>query len=353
MKIEILESLGYSYLRHVKQCWLVQANWKASKHWPKRMGDVELEAMFLAMKQRFDPDGKVFKQTKNAAQFLQQGEIDVLGVDQEGDVYAVETAFHQAGLNYSGETRTRVLKKLLRTVMIRRAYHPIETQFHICFASPKVHHGSQKPLEAVFADLQAEYPEIKWDLLTNEAFAEQMLGPTLEKASEVADESELFMRAKKLLDLAGTPQTGRGRSRSDLDTRNPRTKNGNLGTEHGRIQPLAQSLMTTLLEGYPPLLDETDLRNLMDRDYCKNILGLKIGNFSLLCEETDGQTRNRYYKELYGGRFYVSSQWGKTNHLSNARRLLQFVEELAQRKPEHLGMPALERSRKALREYVG
>ena len=341
MKIEMLESLGYSYLRHVKQCWLVQANWKASKHWPKLMGDIELEAMFLAMKHRFDPDGKVFKQTKNAAQFLQQGEIDVLGVDQEGNVYAVETAFHQAGLNYFGETRTRVLKKLLRTVMIRRAYHPTQTQFHICFASPKVHRGSQKPLEAVFADLQAEYPEIEWDLLTNEDFTERVMGPTLEKASEVADDSELFMRAKKLLDLAGTPIR-----LPDVDPPNPEP-------DPGRIQQLAQSLMTTLLEDYPPLLDETDLRNLMDRDYCKNILGLKIGNFSLLCEETDGRTRNRYYRELYGERFYVCSQWGKTNHLSNARRLLQFVEELAQRKPEYPGVPALERSRKALRKYVG
>ena len=36
MKIEIGESLCYSYLRHVKECWLVQANWKASENWPKR-----------------------------------------------------------------------------------------------------------------------------------------------------------------------------------------------------------------------------------------------------------------------------------------------------------------------------
>ena len=30
MKIEIGESLCYSYLRHVKRCWLVQSNWKVS-----------------------------------------------------------------------------------------------------------------------------------------------------------------------------------------------------------------------------------------------------------------------------------------------------------------------------------
>ena len=42
MKIEVGESLGYSYLRHVKQCWLVQVNWKASEHWAKHMTDAEL-----------------------------------------------------------------------------------------------------------------------------------------------------------------------------------------------------------------------------------------------------------------------------------------------------------------------
>ncbi len=255
MKIEILESLGYSYLRHVKQCWLVQANWKVSEHWPKIMDDIELEEMFLAMKQRFDPEGKVFKQTKNASQFLQQGEIDVLGVDQEGDIYALEAAFHEAGLNYPDGTDARVLKKLLRTMMILKAYHRTEIQFHIYFASPKVHIGVQKPLESVFADLQEEYPEIEWDLLANQDFTERMMEPTLEKAGAVADTSELFMRAKKLLDLAGTPR------KLDVDTRNRPPATGNPSRERGSLQPLVRKLMTTLLEDYPTLLDEADLRN--------------------------------------------------------------------------------------------
>ena len=338
MKIEMLESLGSSYLRHVKQCWLVQANWKTSEHWTKLMDDVELEDLFRAMKQRFDPEGNVFKKTKNASQFLQQGEIDVLGVDQEGDVYAVETAFHEAGLNYGGGADIRVLKKLLRTMMILKAYHRTEIQIHICFASPKVHVGVQQPLEAVFADLRAEYPEIGWDLLTNEAFADRMLGPTLEKAGEVADDSELFMRAKKLLDLSPPPQPKPPR---------PPKPNG------AKIQPLVQNLMTTLLEDCPTLLDGTDLRNLMDRDYCKNILRLKIGNFPLLRERTEGRTDNRYWKEVYGGRFYVCSQWWKTHHVSNAVSLLQFVNDIAQGKPEHPGTPALENVRKQLQEYIG
>ena len=49
MKLEIGESLCYSYLRHVKHCWLVQTNWKPSEHWAARKSDAELEAMFLDM----------------------------------------------------------------------------------------------------------------------------------------------------------------------------------------------------------------------------------------------------------------------------------------------------------------
>ena len=360
MKIEMLESLGYSYLRHVKQCWLVQANWKVSKHWTQIMDDVELEEMFLAMKQRFDPEGKVFKQTKNASQFLQQGEIDVLGVDQEGDIYALETAFHEAGLNYLGGADVRVLKKLLRTMMILKAYHRTEIQFHIYFASPKVHIGVQGPLESVFADLRKEYPEIKWDLLTNEAFTERMMVPTLEQAGEVADTSELFVRAKKLLDLAETPRKTPRMTprRSVVDTLGPPSPREYPDRERGSLQPLVRNLMTTLLEDHPTLLDEADLRNLMDLDFCKNSVGLQLGNFPLLRGMADGRKGSdsdgldRYYRRLYAGRFYVCSQWWKAHHLFNAGNLLQFVNGLAQRKPNHPGLPALERSRKALREYV-
>ena len=82
MKMEIGESLGCSYLRHVKQCWLVQANWKTSEHWSRHKTDADLETMLLGMKRKFDKDGNVFEQTKDAAQFLKQGEIDIVGVDQ-------------------------------------------------------------------------------------------------------------------------------------------------------------------------------------------------------------------------------------------------------------------------------
>jgi len=39
MKIEIGESLFYSWLRHVKECQVVQLNWKSSLSWPLQNED--------------------------------------------------------------------------------------------------------------------------------------------------------------------------------------------------------------------------------------------------------------------------------------------------------------------------
>lgn len=39
MKIEMGESLFYSWLRHVKECQIVQTNWKVSSQW--QLSDAE------------------------------------------------------------------------------------------------------------------------------------------------------------------------------------------------------------------------------------------------------------------------------------------------------------------------
>lgn len=351
MKIEIVESLGYSFFRHVKQCWLVQVNWKASDHWSRRMTDAELQAMFTAMKLRFDPEGSVFKRTSDAAQFLRQGEIDVLGVDQNGGVHAMEAAFHEGGLNYEGGVANRILKKLLRTLMILTAYHSPGTKFYIYFVSPKVNPSVQRSLVDTFAMLQTNYPRVEWNLAINRDFTDAVLTPTLARAGSVADTSELFMRSAKLLDLSrdssgvGAPIGPIGAATSIAKKPDP-----------GRLQPLVCSLMGTLLEDHPDLLDDAERDMLMDRDYCKGPLGLRIGNRALLRRSEFGREvsgRSRYWKRSYGGQFYVCSQWGKNYHLANAERLLQFVSRLVQSNSSHPEVTALERHEDALREYIG
>ena len=124
------------------------------------------------------------------------------------------------------------------------------------------------------------------------------------------------------------------------------------------IQPLAQSLMKTLLDDYPALLTDNDIRNLMNRDYCQRTLGLKLGGFPLLRRReagrkgSDNDQNDRYYAKLYASKFYVCSQWWKNDHPSNARSLLRFVTKLVEMNPNHPGVPALEHHKRAFQKYV-
>ena len=343
MKIEVGESLACSYLRHVERCWLAQANWKISEHWERSLSDAEIEALFQEMKRRFDRNGAVFKKTKDAAQFLKQGEIDVIGVDQQSGVHAMEVAFHEAGLNYQGvaETDNRVLKKMLRALLILRAYLPPAAPLHISFLSPKVNPAVQRPLEETFAALRKAYPDVGWRLVTNDEFAEAIVKPTLEKASGVADSSELFVRSAKLLELLGFLCAPEGDEEED-------------GSSVGRIQPLVRALMQTLLVDSPDLLSDTEKRNLQDYDYCKRRLGLQIGNFALIRRIELGTQVNgyaRYWVDEYG-EFYVCSQWWKGHHCANAESLLAFVEELAREKEGQPGAAALGGHAQAFRDYL-
>lgn len=338
MKIEVGESLACSYLRHVKRCWIVQANWKAPGDWGRgrRQG---AEALFSEMKQRFDRDGSVFKKTKDAEQFFKQGEIDVVGVEQQGSIHAMEVAFHEGGLNY-GNTEERVLKKMLRTLLILRTYHSPETRIHIYFLSPKVHLKVQKSLEATFAALRGEYADVEWDLLTNDDFAKSIVRQTLEKASAVADSSELFVRSVKLLETADWHSTSPVTVASAHPDA-PRTE-----VQVQPLVPLVKALMWMLLVDHPSLLSDAEKSDLTDNAYCKE-MGLRIG-FGLIRKKECGKDR-RYWVTDFGG-FYVCSQWSRHHH-DNAKSLLAFVEDVIERQPEH--KDTLHQHAQKFRDYLG
>ena len=130
------------------------------------------------------------------------------------------------------------------------------------------------------------------------------------------------------------------------------------GIDRGKVQPLVQSPMKTLLEDYPSLLADIDIQNLVIRDYCQKTLGLQLGGFPLLRrveagrKGSDNDSQDRFYAKLYAGKFYVCSQWWKKDHLSNARNLVRFVTGLIEKNQGHPGIPTLERYKKALRDYV-
>ena len=167
---------------------------------------------------------------------------------------------------------------------------------------------------------------------------------------ELAEEEKALFRLAAGIGqdaAARTREPGR-RSTGDVSEGNP----------PGRIQPIARDLMKTLLEDHRTLLTETDIENLMSQDYTQNILGIQLGGFPLLRPREAGRRgsandgQSRYYAKLYGGRFYVCSQWWRDDHLDNARSLLRFVDHLVGQDPNHVGISELERHGRALREYI-
>ena len=167
---------------------------------------------------------------------------------------------------------------------------------------------------------------------------------------ELAEEEKALFRLAAGIsqDAPGKPTKPRQRATSEASDE----------TLPDKVQPIVRNLMKSLLEDHPSLLNESDIDNLMDRDYTQNILGLNLAGFPLLRRREDGRRgsdnddNSRYYAKLHAGRYYVCSQWWRDAHLANARSLLRFVEEIAGREPNHAGIPDLERHMTALRNYI-
>ena len=143
MKIEIGENLFYSWLRHVKDCQIVQTNWKTSPQWTLQH---QYEITLLMEKVDYHFENKyhfsIFKQNSSFSQILQQAECDVLGVslqENEKQFYAVDVAFHEGGLNYGSRDTTimKVIAKTVRTAMCMYGYMECKNA-EIIFASPKI-----------------------------------------------------------------------------------------------------------------------------------------------------------------------------------------------------------------------
>ena len=95
-----------------------------------------------------------------------------------------------------------------------------------------------------------------------------------------------------------------------------------------RLQNIVKDLMHTILETFPETLDDNSLRYLERK---KDPLGLKLSGHALIRKISDGSTiggHNRYWMREYAGQWYVCSQWWKTYHRHNARKLLEWVNLL-------------------------
>ncbi len=205
MKIEVGESILYSWLRHKKNCQIVQLNWKMSSIWPTIEANDSFQKLMNKIQINFhDP----FKKTANVSQLIRQAEIDALGIDtRKREIHAADIAFHESGLNYGSkkETCLNIQKKYLRTAIVLEKVFPKINRKNIYFISPKINPATLRDLEIGIEEIKTflrnEGLKINITLICNESFREEILEEMLNIVKEHSDTSELFLRSLQLIKM--------------------------------------------------------------------------------------------------------------------------------------------------------
>ena len=218
MKIEVAESLVLSWLRHVQGCAVTQLNWKPSPSWPLSNEHALRQEFERVRAFASETVGVPIFEQGEFAQFVRQAEIDVLGLRFPHDpataqAIAVDSAFHEGSLNYGSadETVGRVLKKLIRAALAIDGYLNVG-EAQIVFATPKVAEPIRAAIERHLTDLEAALAQrrpaerhLRFRLIANGDFADEIVQPVLDAGTIVADTSEFFLRAQQLMALCERP----------------------------------------------------------------------------------------------------------------------------------------------------
>jgi len=318
MKIEIGESLFYSWLRHIKQCQVAQANWKPSPKWNLH-NQVALEHLmrsskeFFAQKYKYDIFGNIA-----LPQLLSQAEIDVVGLTLPSstlEIYAVDVAYHESGLNYSDKNKEeknknskKVIQKFLRTAICIWGYFNM-TNGELIFASPKINNSIMTDLEPALADTNALFRDQGLNftarIIANDDFKELVLQPVLDAGEVVSDTSELFMRAYKLLKMFDPEKRIKKATPQNLDTLNDIS----YGTQPERkMGEIAQTTLRDILES--GIVAGEEINNLLTKEYSKRTFDLK---YPLLAIERDPQRHYAKPLEINGKRYFPCNDWYENN----------------------------------------
>lgn len=307
MKIEMGESLFYSWLRHVKECQIVQTNWTTSPQWTLKHED-ELSDIMTQTDELFrEKYGyNIYKKNASLSQVLQQAECDVLGVSmQDGEIktYAIDVAFHRDGLIY-GDRKTTVMKiinKCLRTAMCIYGYLDVKDA-EIIFASPKIGKKILEDAKPCIYDAQSITQQMGYNfnfrMIANDDFMELVLNPILLVSKGVADTNELFLRSYQMLQMFGMEQ-------------NRKASEGYDAYAEIKIGKIAQIVLRELLESGK--VDADELIKLQDKSYCKKTFDL---NFPMLVKHDEDYNKARYYVEqviIKGNEYVLCSQWVEKN----------------------------------------
>lgn len=331
MKIEIGESLIYSWLRHVKECQIVQNNWKASRSW-KSNNITAANQIFDDLKIEFANIGlDVFK--KNSfTMFLEQAECDSVGIYFGGNeivYYAVDVAFHSTTLNYSnGTTVQKVTEKFIRQALCMLVYLDSKDA-NIVFAAPI---AGNKVVKAINSNLQIirnyfsqNGYNYSFEFIVNDEFNLKILNPVIAAASDVEDTTELFIRSIKLYNNLNSKLS---KKTKPLKNKNVSTGNqidlSSVNLDVFKVGKIANVFLRYLLETKKFSISE--IQEMQDLNFSKNTFGL---NFPLLVDSNCNDL-NRYYSKpviINGVSYYLCSQWFETKNNNDKPLLIEWINK--------------------------
>lgn len=314
MKIEICESLFYSWLRHIKGCQIVQTNWKPSPAWDFKNIDAAERLMNVVdtyFREEYEYD--IFKKN-TVSQLIQQAESDLVGLSfNQGKsvIYAVESAFHEDGLNYGGkdETIARIIKKFVRAGLCIYAYFGAAAG-ELIFCSPKINNAVMNDLSKCTEELNVIFKENGFEfnanIVSNDMFYRDVLVPVFEISKTVSDTSELFMRSIQLEHMFDGQQYKTAGSCEKAESMPYAAEEGTYGNM--KIGGIAKYVLKPMLES--GAADEEEIEKMQTLDYSKKTFGLNT--YPLLVRRNTKYDANRYYSSpLYinGIAYAMSSQW--------------------------------------------
>lgn len=311
MKIEIGESLVYSWLRHSHNCQVCQLNWKTSEQW--NVDETDLEFCQELMNESSILFGNPFKRTSNINQLIKQCEIDTLGIDTfNSNLFAVDIAYHTNGLGYK-DSLENVTKKILRTVFAIILYFKNIQNYNIFFISPKIRNNLNLEIENRIINignfLKTKRMNINIELYSNEKFNEKILLPILAISDDVSDTSELFLRSYQMIKLFNNQIT----NSINIETNTLKT----VPSENElKIGALVQFEFKRLIENN--LLNSDVLANLQNSEYCIRIFRMnypilkKLDNCDNINDARKINGYDRYYAKAINN-YLLCNNWYENN----------------------------------------
>lgn len=310
MKIEVAESLMYSYLKHSEGCRIVQTNWRTSGKWIVTEHETERARELFHKIYTSEYFSGIFKNS-SFDQLIKQAEIDVLGINTAEDtVYGIDIAFHSAGLNYGSNTETgfRIIKKIFRTIFIMQSYFDENEKFNSYFITPKVNPATKVVIEDLMIKAKEVINDenITIDFISNEQFYSGIVDSLLENIDKEHDTTELFSRAIKLMKL-----DNRKAESTRIITKSivPRISSNKRVVNGMKIGQFVQHSFRKAFE--QNLLSASEINELQKPEYSKRLFN---SNFEVLKNRNrpieDEFGRKRYYaREVFCGNYHLTSQW--------------------------------------------